>query len=64
MKVFWTVLKVLAALAAIAAVVYVIIAYGEKIKAWCQNLLSKFSCSCNCGCDCDCGDVVEDDFAG
>ena len=63
MKVVWTVLKVLAVLAAVAAVVYVIIAYGEKIKAWFQNLLGRFSCCCDCNCDCDC-DIAEEDFAG
>ena len=67
MKVFWTVLKVLAALAAIAAVVYAIIAYGDKIKAWVQKLVCKCTggCCCegDCDCDCDCG-VAEEDFAG
>lgn len=69
MKVVWTVLKVLAVLAAVAAVVYTIVAYGDKIKAWANNLICKLSggccCDCGCDCDCDCEDAVtETDFAG
>ena len=39
-----TVLKVLTALAAIVGVAYVIATYGDKIVAWCKNLLA--SCPC------------------
>ena len=47
-----TVLKVLTALAAIAGVVYVIATYGDKIVAWCKNLLA--SCPC-----CNGDDVID-----
>ena len=35
-----TVLKILTALAAIVGVAYVIATYGDKIVAWCKNLLA------------------------
>ncbi len=60
MKVFGTILKVLAALAAIAGAVYVAATYGDKIIAWAKQLMSKFSC-CDCCCDgdCCCEDAVQ-----
>lgn len=56
MKVFTTILKIVAALAAIAGVIYVIATYGDKLTAWAKKMLDKFNCCCfcNCGCDCDC----------
>ena len=48
MKVFTTILKILAVLAAIAGIVYVIATYGDKISAWCKKLLGKLNCCC-CG---------------
>lgn len=69
-----TVLKILAVLAAIAGVVYVIATYGERIVAWCRNLLSTVCWEDCCDDDCCCDDddccCVEDvqadeaDFAG
>ena len=47
MKVFGTVLKVIAALAAIAGAVYVAVTYGDKIVAWCKK---QFNDLCCCGC--------------
>ena len=41
MKVWETVLKIVAALAAAAAIIYVIINYGDKIVAWFKRLFSK-----------------------
>ena len=68
MKVFNTVMKVVAALAAVAGVVYVVAPYGDKIVAWAKKLLGKSCCDdcacadCECNvdgertCDCDCDD--------
>lgn len=76
MKVFTTILKVLAALAAIAGVVYVVATYGDKIVAWAKKALG-MECCCDCDCccdeeDCDCecccqgadeaDETVEEDF--
>lgn len=59
MKVFTTILKIVAALAAIAGVIYVIATYGDKLTAWAKKLLDKRSCCC-CDCDCDCcGEIDE-----
>ena len=52
MKIFTTVLKILAALAAVAGIIYVIATYGDKIVAWAKGLLNKCPC-CDCECDCD-----------
>lgn len=41
MKVWETVLKIVAALAAAAAIIYVIITYGDKIVTWFKKLFSK-----------------------
>lgn len=43
MKIFVTVLKVVAALAALAAIAFVIIAYGDKILAGAKKCLSKLT---------------------
>ena len=54
MKVFTTVLKIVAALAAIAGIVYVIATYGDKIVAWAKKLLGKAGCCCGeevCECE-------------
>ena len=66
MKVFSTIMKIVAALAAIAGVVYVIATYGDKIVAWAKGLLGKCCCNecegceCNvdgeCTCECECDD--------
>lgn len=51
-----TVVKVLTALAAIVGVAYVIATYGDKIVAWCKNLLKACPCQCDaedCA-DCEC----------
>lgn len=47
MKVFGTVLKVVAALAAIAGAVYVAVTYGDKIVAWFKKQFSSLCC-CDC----------------
>ena len=57
-----TALKILAALAAIAGVVYVIATYGERIVAWCRNLLSNI-CWEDCCCDDDDCCCCEEDIA-
>ena len=68
MKIFATIMKVVAALAAVAGAVYIVATYGDKIVAWAKNLLGKFcccddeccTCECNedgeCMCECDCND--------
>lgn len=61
MKVFTTILKIVAALAAIAGIVYVIATYGDKIVAWAKKLLGKCPCCCeddcdDCQCEHDCDD--------
>ena len=48
MKVFATVMKVVAALAAVVGAVYVAATYGDKIVAWAKKMLG-----CKCGCCCD-----------
>ena len=60
MKVFTTILKIVAALAAIAGVIYVIATYGDKLTAWAKKMLDKFNCCCFCGCDCDCCDEIDE----
>jgi hypothetical protein len=52
MKIFATIMKIVAALAAIAGIVYVVATYGDKIVAWAKGLLGK--CSCCCGEECCC----------
>ena len=50
MKIFNTVMKILAALAAVAGAIYLVATYGDKIVAWAKKMLN---CSCCCGED-DC----------
>ena len=61
MKVFSTIMKIVAALAAIAGIVYVVATYGDKIVAWAKKILriSEDYCCCDCCCDeedCCCGE--------
>lgn len=59
MKVFNTVMKILAALAVVAGIVYVVATYGDKIVAWAKNLFNwckEKCCCCCCGDDCCCDD--------
>ena len=56
MKVFTTILKIVAALAAIAGIIYVVATYGDKIVAWAKKLLGTY-------CPCCCGEVVEQEAA-
>ena len=55
MKVFRTIMKIVAALAVAAGIVYVLATYGNKIVAWCKKLLDKVN-DCCCGGTCCCGD--------
>ena len=48
MKVFTTVMKILAALAAAAAIVYVVVTYGEAIIAWIKKQLARFGIHFDC----------------
>ena len=61
MKVFTTILKIVAALAAIAGIVYVIATYGDKIVAWAKKLLGKAGCCCGEVCQCECEEVPCED---
>ncbi len=59
MKIFATIMKIVAALAAVAGIVYVIATYGDKIVAWAKKLINKDNadecdCDCDCQCDADC----------
>ena len=45
MKTFSLIVKIMTALAAIAGVVYVVATYGDKIVAWCKDLLAKCPCA-------------------
>ncbi len=47
MKVFTTLLKILAAMAAVAAMVYVIVVHGETIIAWLKKQLAKLGIYCD-----------------
>ena len=42
MKVFTTIMKIVAAVAVIAGIVFVFVAYGDKIVAWSKKILAKF----------------------
>lgn len=67
MKVFSTVMKILAALAAIAGVVYVVATYGDKIVAWAKNLLGRCECACcdgECCCEEDCCEPTDEEADG
>ncbi len=63
MKVWNTILKIVAALAAVAGVVFVIVKYGDKIVAWVKDMACRLGlcCCCDdcCECceDCDCSEV-------
>ena len=46
MKVFRSIMKILAALAAVAAIVYVLVNYGETIIAWLKKQLAKLGICC------------------
>ena len=46
MKVFYTVLKVIAALAVVAGIVYVVATYGDKIVAWAKGLIRNCKKKC------------------
>ena len=54
MKTAKLIAKIAVGLAAVAGAVYIIATYGEKIVAWCKNLLASLPCCCNCPCTCDC----------
>lgn len=54
MKAFKIIAKIVVALAAIAGAVYVFATYGDKIVAWCKNLLKRIPCCCNGECECEC----------
>ena len=60
MKVFNTIMKIVAALAVVAGIVYIVATYGEKIAAWAKQLLSKmenlFGAKCTCEGECVCED--------
>ena len=56
MKIFATIMKIVAALAAIAGIVYVVATYGDKIVAWAKGLLGKCSCGCCCDEECCCNE--------
>ena len=53
MKVFGTIMKIVAALAVVAGIVYVVATYGDKIVAWAKNLLERCKCYCNSDCCCE-----------
>lgn len=55
MKIFATVMKIVAALAAIAGIVYIVATYGDKIVAWAKQLLAK------CG-YCEPEEITEEDI--
>ena len=66
MKAFKIVAKILVALAAVAGAVYVFATYGDKIVAWCKEMLGRLNnccckceCECDCNCDCDCDECAE-----
>ena len=54
MKIFATIMKIVAALAAVAGVVYVLATYGDKIVAWAKKTLKLCEPCCECCCDEDC----------
>lgn len=61
MKVFNTIMKIVAALAVVAGIVYIVATYGEKIAAWARNLLSKVESLCGTKCTCECECTCEGD---
>ena len=67
MKTVSIILKIVVALAAIAGIVYIAATYGDKIVAWCKNLINNKCCFCNCGCEDveeEIPTVAETDFEG
>ena len=61
MKVFRTVMKIIAALAVVAGLIYVAATYGDKIVAWAKRFwirVKNFCCDsvCCCGDECCCSD--------
>ncbi len=42
MKVFYTVLKVMAALAVVAGIIYVVATYGDRIVSWARGLIRNY----------------------
>lgn len=62
MKAFKTVAKILVALAAVAGAVYVVATYGDKIVAWCKDMLKRIPC-CKCTCEGECTCVCEQEEA-
>lgn len=64
MKVWNTVLKILAALAVVAGIVYVVATYGDKIVAWARGLFNWCKDKCCCCCSDDrCCEAVEAEAA-
>lgn len=59
MKVFSVIAKIIAVLSAVIGAVYVLATYGDKIVAWCKNLIDSLpECSF---CDDDDDDIDEDE---
>lgn len=68
MKALKTIAKIVVALAAVAGVVYVVATYGDKIVAWCKDMLNrlpcckcKCECECDCECDCECAEAAAEE---
>lgn len=57
MKVFNTIMKIVAALAVVAGIVYVVAKYGDKIVAWTRKLVDAVTGKCCCGNECVCDDT-------
>lgn len=62
MKVFATIMKIVAALAAIAGIVFVIAKYGDKIVAWAKKMLGldEYCCCDDCDGECCCDGECEE----
>ena len=55
MKVFATIMKIVAALAAIAGIAFVVVKYGDEIVAWVKRTLGLECCCCDdCTGECCC----------
>ncbi len=64
MKIFTTIMKILAALAAVVGAIYVAATYGDKIVAWAKKMLPQCpQCDCGGECKCGCEDVAEESAA-
>ena len=50
MKIFGIVMKIAIALAAVAGLVYVAATYGDKIVAWCKDIVARVSRCCEDDC--------------